>query len=273
MRNLKVMGRALLDVYDSMFPLLTINIVWALLASIPVSYLLALSQASSDSPEAATGIPVLTFILGLVLVLLTGPASYALAVLMRRVAEYESISVRDFFLVIRQHYRRGWLMGLVSLLGTTLIVINLNFYATLGGWAVVLLPLFLLLTLIWLLVLLYLYPMAVITEGGPRRIVRNCLIVIIRHPGLSLMAGLMALIMIVLSSALIVPWVILTMGAITAIGTRALRSAIRRDNGQPEEDPIADEPLPPILTDETGRPTLPHYGWRSARREADDQPQ
>jgi hypothetical protein len=118
---------------------------------------------------------------------------------------------------------------------------------------------------------MYLFPLAVITDGGPLRVLRNAAIVVVRHPGLSLLTGLVSLIVIVISTFLVIPWVIITVGALTALGTRAVRSAVRRDYGQPEEDPLADGPLPPIVgPGEEGQTPIPHYGWRAGRREAGD---
>jgi hypothetical protein len=118
---------------------------------------------------------------------------------------------------------------------------------------------------------LYLFPLAVITDGGPLRVLRNAAILVIRHPGLSLATGIVTLIVLTISSALVIPWMIVTMGAVTALGSRAVRAGVRRDFGLPDEEPIVDEPLPPIGADESGRPPLPHYGWRAGRREAGDE--
>jgi uncharacterized membrane protein YesL len=270
MRNLKVIGKALMDVYDNMFVLLLLNLIWMLLTALPLSFFISTLQAVGETPTMADGAPVMLFLISLLLVLLSGPPTYALAVLMRRVTEFESISTRDFLRAIRDHYRRAWLVGLISVVGTTLLLINLWFYANLPGWGVALVPLFLMILLLWLIMQLFLFPMAVITEGGPGRVLRNAAIVVFRHPGLSLSTGIVALLIAALSTVLVIPWVIVTMGALTALGTRAVRAAVRRDYGQPDEDPIVDEPLPPIV-DEDGRPTLPHYGWRAGRQEAGDE--
>lgn len=269
MRNLKVIGKALLDVYDNMFSLLLMNLIWIALAALPIGAMTSTLQTASEDLAMVAGVPVMLFVLALALVLLSSPAHYALAVMARKVAEYESVSVRDFLGAMRQHVRRAWLMGLVAVVGTALVLMNLSFYMTVGGWGPALVPFFLLITAVWFLIVLYLFPMAVITEGGPLRVLRNSVIVIMRYPGLSIATGVMALLLIGLSSVLIIPWVIITMSALTALGTRAVRSAVRRDFNLPEEEPIADEPLPPILPDV--RPSLPHYGWRNARREGDDE--
>jgi uncharacterized membrane protein YesL len=270
-RNLKVVGKALVDVYDNMFVLLFLNIIWIILAAVPLSGMISTMQSMLDTPETASSASVFLFVLAVLFVLLTGPASYALAVLMRKVTEFESISIREFVSEMRANYRRAWLLGLVSVIGTFLLFVNLSFYSTFGGWAVALVPLFLLITVLWLLMQLYLYPLAVITEGGPARVLRNAAIVIFRHPGLSLLTGIVALLLIIISSLLVIPWVIVTIGVLTALGTRAVRAAVRRDFGRPDEDPLSDEPLPPIAGDDEGRSSLPHYGWRAGRREAGDE--
>ena len=71
------------------------------------------------------------------------------AVMLRRVTEFESFTVRDFLGAMRANYRRAWAMGLVSIVGTTVLVVNLGFYAQLGGFGPVLVPLFVVMTLIW----------------------------------------------------------------------------------------------------------------------------
>lgn len=267
MRNLQVIAKAFVDVYDNMFALLAMNIVWAILAALPVSSLISLLQVVVEAAEPDPTAWVIAALVALLYVLLTGPATYALAVMARRIVDYEAVTLRDFFGAMRAHYRRAWVLGLISLAGTTLLLVNLAFYAGMGGWAVVLVPLFLLITLFWLMMQLYLYPIAVITEGGPLLVLRNAAIVLFRYPGMALLLNIVALILMALSTALLLPWVILTMVLLAALGTRGVRSAVRRDRALPEEDPLDDQPLPPI-TDEEGRPTLPHYGWRAGRQEA-----
>lgn len=271
MRNLKVIGKAFVDVYDNMFVLLLTNIIYVLLAAIPITGIATVFDAVSREPNALPGAPVIIFLLSLLWVLMAAPAGYAMAIMLRRVTEYESFTVRDFLTAMRQHCRRAWLMGLVSIGGTTLMLINLSFYTTVGGWGAALLPLFLIFTLLWLLMQIYLFPLAVVTDGGPARVLRNAAIIAIRHLGLTLLTGLVSVILIVVSTFLVIPWVIVTYGALTALGTRAVRSAVRRDFKLPEDDPIDDGPLPPIVGVE-GDPhrSLPHYGWRAGRREAGD---
>lgn len=275
MRSLKVIGKAFVDVYDNMFVLLLCNIVYVILAALPITFLATTVQTTVSEPATAMAGAVIAGIMALLWVLLAGPAGYALAVMLRRVTEYQSFTVRDFFGAIREHYRRAWLLGLVSLVITALLLINLIFYATpgiLGGFGPVLVPLFVIIAVFWLLMQMYIYPLGVITEGGPLRVLRNAAIVVVRHPGLTLLTGLVSLIVAVASSVLVVPWVIISVGALTALGTRAVRSAVRRDFSLPEEDPLVDEPLPPIGGDEAGdRKSLPHYGWRAGRREAGDE--
>jgi hypothetical protein len=271
MRNLKVIGRAFVDVYDNMFVLLLANVIYVLLAALPVSGFVSIIDSMAREPDSLAGAPVIALLLALAWVLLAGPAGYALAVMLRRVTEYESFTIRDYLGAMRQHARRAWLMGLVSIGGTALLVVNLSFYASVGGWGPALLPLFLLITFFWLLMQMYVYPLAVITEGGPLQVLRNAAIIVVRHLGLTLLTGLVSLIVIIASTFLVIPWVIISVGALTALGTRAVRSAVRRDFGLPEEDPITDEPLPPIAAGEDdplhGRP---HYGWRASARQAGD---
>lgn len=271
MRNMKVIGKAFVDVYDNMFVLLLANLIYVLLAALPVSGFVSVVDSMTREPDSLAGAPVIALLLALAWVLLAGPAGYAMAVMLRRVTEYESVTLRDYLGAMRQHARRAWLMGLVSVGGTALLLINLNFYASVGGWGPALLPLFLIITLFWLLMQMYLYPLAVITAGGPLQVLRNAAIIVVRHLGLTLLTGLVSLIVIVASTFLVIPWVIISVGALTALGTRAVRSAVRRDFGLPEEDPIADEPLPPIAAgDDDPLRGRPHYGWRASRQEPGD---
>jgi uncharacterized membrane protein YesL len=270
MRNLKVIGKAFVDVYDNMFVLLLANLIYVILAAVPVTGFVSIVDSALREPENLSGAPVVAALMALLWVLLAGPAGYALAVMLRRVTEFESFTVRDYLGAMRQNLRRAWVMGLVSIGGTTLLVINLGFYATVGGWGALLLPLFLVITLFWLLMQMYVYPLAVITEGGPLPVLRNAAIIVVRRPGLTLLTALVCLILIAISTVLVIPWVIITVGALTALGTRAVRSAVRRDFGLPEDDPLVDEPLPPIVGEgeDPQRPLL-HYGWRAGRREAE----
>jgi uncharacterized membrane protein YesL len=271
MRNLKVIGKAFVDVYDNMFVLLLANVIYVALAALPVTGLFTIADAAAREPQTTAGAPVIALLLALLWVLLAAPAGYALAVMLRRVTEFEAFTARDFIGAIRANYRRGWAMGLVSVVGTTVLLVNLSFYSALGGFGPVLVPLFIVITIIWLLMQMYLFPLAVITDGGPLRVLRNAAIVVVRHPGLTVLTGLASLLVIVVSTFLVIPWVIISVGALTALGTRAVRSAVRRDYGQPEEDPLADGPLPPIAgPGEEGQTPLPHFGWRAGRREAGD---
>ncbi|MCC6628318.1 MAG: hypothetical protein IT340_13085 [Chloroflexi bacterium] len=272
MRNLKVIGKALFDVYDNMFVLAVCNLIYVVLAAVPVIFLISVLSTALTEPESAGGAPVLAVVLGALWVLLAGPPGYALAVVLHGVTNFESFSLGDFVRAMRQHARRAWLMGFVSIGGTVLLLVNLVFYGSgaLGAWGTVLVPLFLILTLLWLLMQLYLYPVAVITDGGPMRVLRNTAIVVVRHPLLALWTGLVSAILIVASSLLVIPWVMISVALLTALGTRAVRSAVRRDFGQPDDDPLIDEPLPPITAGDNEATPLPYYGWRAGRRERTD---
>src|SRR3712207_3952706 len=103
MRNLQVIGKAVVDVYDNMFTLLAMNLIWALLAALPFSSMVSILQTALETPELGSTAWVMLVVFALLFVLLTGPATYALAVMMRRVTDYESISVRDFFAAMRAH--------------------------------------------------------------------------------------------------------------------------------------------------------------------------
>jgi hypothetical protein len=272
MRNFKVIGKAFVDLYDNMFVLALCNLIYVALAFVPVSTLVNFLTTALTEPDLAAGAVVMAVAAGALFVLLASPPGYALAVGLRGVTDFEAFTTRDFLGIMRRHLRRSWQMGFVSLGGTVLLLVNLVFYASgsLGAWGAVLVPLFLILTLVWLLMQLYLFPVAVITDGGPMRVLRNTAIVVVRHPLLTLLTGLVAAIIFVASSFLVIPWVIISVAALTALGTRAVRAAVRRDFGQADEDPLIDEPLPPITSGEDEATPLPHYGWRAGRREAGD---
>jgi uncharacterized membrane protein YesL len=165
----------------------------------------------------------LLWLLMVVTVVAGPPATAAMLGVARDAASGEGAEPVNFFRYVRQYFKRGWLMGLVTLLGTIILVTDLRFYADLmsgnpgllnaGMWIIVYV------FLVWFEFLLIAWPISVNhPEMAIRDVLRNAAILTLRLPGANLGLALMVLFLsaIALSLAVLVSLVLAALVSLIA---------------------------------------------------------
>ncbi len=169
--------------------------------------------------------------------IITAPAAYAgLSYLSHTAQTTATATFSDFWTGFRLYFWRGLIAGLANVVVLGMLWVNLIGYQTrTDPLFVVLRTLWILILFVWLGMQLYLWPMLEEMRhptlyGG----LRNAGVLILQNPGftLALLAGVG--ILIVLSTMLIVPWILFTNSLIASIANAAVldRLAIVRARAQ-----------------------------------------
>jgi uncharacterized membrane protein YesL len=156
-------------------------------------------------------------------------------------AAVEVLTVWEGF---KQHFRRGLVVALLNAVilivnGSNLIAYqNLNDAFGLGlRWF------WLLAILIWLMLQFYAWPLLIEMPQPDLRVAfRNAAIMMLRHPGFTLVQGLAALLIMVISTLLIGAWFLIGGGLLASISVAAVRSRLEAAGlRQPPTQPIIDD--------------------------------
>jgi uncharacterized membrane protein YesL len=141
----------------------------------------------------------------LVLTVVAGPpATAAMLGVARDAAVGEGAEPRNFFIYLRQFFWRAWRLGLVTLLGSVILVTDLGFFAGATSGSSILLKAFyyflLYALIVWFEFLLIAWPLLVNQpEMSIRDIVRNAGILTLRMPGANFGLALLVLLIFVFS--------------------------------------------------------------------------
>lgn len=166
------------------------------------------------------------------LLLLTGPpAAAALYHVSRRLTDIEvseQTTWRDFFEGMRRYWLSSWQLALVDLVLGGVISFGFWFYYNLEHdllrW--VALPIFYIL-LLWLGMQLYLFPLLIEqTDKRIRLVFRNALILVLQNVGLTVWLGLLLLAVIMVSSVLTGPVLLILIAFLTVAQTLALQEIL-----------------------------------------------
>lgn len=225
------------DLFDELFKLMFVNLLW-LLISAPL-LLVALALFLNDSP-------ILAGVAALLAVLPMAPASTGLTLIAERVSEGRTFEWRMFFDGFGAPRVLAWQIYGLWMLGLILILVNLGFYggvaSPLGAFVTVL---FLYVLLIWFGMLIYLGPLAVIqADRRIRTIWRNAAVLALGRPVFTLVTALLMTLVAVLSSFVPLLPLLLTFSffavwsfraTITSIAASEERRRAREEQHTPEE--------------------------------------
>lgn len=168
---LKVFGRSFRDWWDEMFLMVGVNLMWGLLAIALVTIFPGTMGAYYLTREKALG---------------------------RRV-EFDL-----FWQGFRQYFGKAWALGAINVAVTVLLVSNIWFYANISNWLAYLTLIWIYILVMWLGVLLYVFPMALAQEDKSLRLIyRNSAILAFGRPLFTLVVGVLSLALLALS--LVVP--------------------------------------------------------------------
>ncbi len=183
--SVRVLGKAAENFWDELFLLMGMNVVTVLLA-----------------------VPVLTL----------PPALAGLWNVANRVARGRAVHWRDYWEGMRRYAGPAWGLALLNLLVILVLLTNLRFYTpglvpfdlhpalSLGIRGVVI-------SLLALWSLVQLYPLALLLEQEDRRLrvaLRNAAVLFVTNPLFTAALGLLLLGVAVVSTALVLPWVLVT---------------------------------------------------------------
>jgi hypothetical protein len=171
----RVLWLSLKDIFDELFTLIAVNLIWVVL-SVPL-VLVAVFLISAGST-------LLGVIVALLAVLPLAPANAGLYTIAQRVSEGRVIAWRLFFEGFREYLRLSWQVYGLWAIGLMLIVGNFSFYAAIGsGFGAFVRILLLYLLLVWFSLLIYIGPLMVLqTDKRLRVIARNALVMVFGRP-------------------------------------------------------------------------------------------
>jgi uncharacterized membrane protein YesL len=175
MNIFRTFWRSLKDVFEDLFVLGIINVLWTLINA-PLALILFASISIGDS--------ILLYIVMLLGVLTLGPSSAGLYAIAERVTDGRTSSWRDFIAGIRAYPALSWKVYGLWMLGLILILANLRFYNQMNNtFAGVLSLLFLYFGIVWFGMLMYIGPlMQLQTDKRVRVIARNAALMTFGRP-------------------------------------------------------------------------------------------
>lgn len=177
---LKLLWGWLTQAYDSFGELMVANLLWVVFTLLVVT-----------APPAAAGLYYVT----------------------NRLAHEERCGWRKFFEGFRAHFWVSWRWGLLNLFALVVFVSNYVFYDQINAnWAIWAKGVFLGLSLIWLFLQIYTFPL--LLEQTDQRLItalRNSLVIYIKRPGMTIGTSIVILALIIISTRYLIPaWFVIT---------------------------------------------------------------
>jgi uncharacterized membrane protein YesL len=216
----RVLWLSLKDVFDELFTLMAVNLLWVAL-SVPLA-LVAVFLISAGST-------VLGIIVVLLAILPWAPANAGLYTIAERVAEGRVIAWRLFFEGFREYLRLSWQVYGLWAIGLILIVSNFSFYGEIGaGLGAFVRILLLYLLIVWFGLLIYIGPLMVLqTDKRVRVIARNAFLMVFGRPVFTLVTLiLMALLGVGLSTFVPILPLLLTFSFLAIWSFRATKALV-----------------------------------------------
>ena len=173
MNIFRTLWKSLKDLFEDLFILALVNILWILInAPIVVAAFFALSNFT------------ILYLVLLLSALTLGPTNAGLYAVAERVTDGRTSSWRDFFAGMRANAVLSWKIYGLWMLGLVVILVNLQFYSQNGTTiASFLYVLFLYFVVVWFGLLMYLGPLMILqTDKRIRTIARNAALMTFGRP-------------------------------------------------------------------------------------------
>lgn len=193
MRLRAALGVAAADLYHQSWRLAVLNVLLG-------TVIVLIALASIASP------------LALVLVVLLGPAALTVMHCAVTLAQTENLRLGEAVTGLRRHWRRGLVLGLLVTAAVVLGAFAVPFYAGAGRWAWPLAALSIYVLLVFFMVQLALWPLAVFEDARPLRdVARDAALNVVRRPlGFVGLALALLVVNVVGVAAAILPFLTLT---------------------------------------------------------------
>jgi len=220
MASFRVLWLSIKDMFDELFALIAVNLLWVLISAPLLLLSVYLFGVGSTIPA---------IVVALLAVLPLAPSTAGLYTVAQRASEGRVISWRLFFEGFREHLTLSWRVFGLWALGLLLIVSNLSFYNQMrSNVGSILFILFLYLLLIWCGLLIYIGPLMLLqTDKRIRVIARNAFLMVFGRPIFTLITLLlMALLGVVLGTVLPILPLLLTFSFLTIWSFRATSTLI-----------------------------------------------
>jgi uncharacterized membrane protein YesL len=201
----RVFRKTLNDLWDEMYLLVMVNVLWV-----------ALNVLLVTGPPATAGLFVLT----------------------HRLACGESVGLRDFFEGFRRYFWRSWLWAIVAGVGFFILGGDVLLAGTLSSASHVIFiqGFFLMLLFLWAFVLLYAFPLVLEQEQPSLRLaLRNALVMFATNQSFSITLFGLALLVALLSSLLVAPWGIITIVFLALLGNHAVLDRLEAYRAKEDE--------------------------------------
>ena len=179
--------------------------------------------------------------LALQIPIITGPpATAAMYAIARRLANDETVGLRQAWLELRRLFVPAWKWGAINAVVAVAIVVNFWFYQNMAGWIWIALRLgWGAIALGWFAVNLFYWPFWLAQENRSlRTTLRNAMLFLMKEPGLALALVLFSIILISISLLVTLPLAALMMAWLALIGVLAVEEALQPHN---EDDTIVIE--------------------------------
>lgn len=196
----------------------------------------------------------LTWWLCVVLVLPAAPATVALVAMTDPRRAVNRPEWREALARVRANLGRGWFVAVLTVLPVVALFANLSFYGDRPSAWGVLVPLWTLLLLIAIAVCLYAFAVAGLTEGTAATAVKRALWLVLARPFRALAVAGIALVLIGIGRALVVPLVIFVPALVAAVVNRVVLDGL----GLAVVDPLA--PTPEREEEERRRAAASRFG-------------
>jgi uncharacterized membrane protein YesL len=165
----------------------------------------------------------------LIIPVITAPAAYAGMVHMAVVAHRDTFtSLTEFWTGFRSNFRRSLWIGLLNVFFFVVLVTNVTRYAREAGFGfLVLRSAWVAITLVWLAIQLYVWPMLeVMNPPSLTGAYRNAALLIVKNPLYTAILLLLILAWLTISTVLIAPLVLFTFGLIANISIAAITEKV-----------------------------------------------
>lgn len=172
------------DLFDELFLLAIVNLIWVLINA-PLS-IIAWTLISGGALVAGVVVVLLA-------VLPMAPTTVGLYTVARRVTEGRATSWRAFFDGAREHMALSWRVYGLWAIGLVLILFNLQFYNQIdSSIGAILNILFLYILLVWLALLIYIGPLMLLQADKRLRVIaRNAFLMALGRPVFTLITLIM----------------------------------------------------------------------------------
>jgi len=230
--TISVYGRSVLDLYEEWFSLIGANLICFVCFIPGLLVLLGLFGMAMQRPEAGQFL-VLLLPLTLIAILAGGPAMAGVHNLTNPIPHEKRIEFSYFWEGFKRYYLKSWQILTLWVVGTVTLAINIWFYRMWWqrGTQVAIVPviLFLWITVLWLGIQPYLFPL--LLEQEDKRVLlifKNALLLALVNPGFTVL--LMVLLGATLLLSLIFPPLLLlvTFSLVALVDNRAIVQLVVR---------------------------------------------